>query len=246
VSKHSKSRRLLIVPDLHAPFHDRKAFHALLRAGKEWKPDILVTLGDFLDCADVSFHDKSPQRKYTFKEEVESGNICLSALDDLGASEKVFVFGNHEHRLERFIARNAPQLDGMVSLEKELHLRSRGWKSVPYMTHTKIGKLHITHDCGNAGPSAHIKALHTFGGNIVIGHTHRMAVHYEGNARGEQHVGAMLGWLGDIESIDYMHRVRSNAWTLGFGTGIMLPSGDVHITGHPIVNGKVRLGGVVL
>jgi len=42
--------RILFIPDVHRPFHDRAAWKLMLRAAKDFKPDILIILGDFADC----------------------------------------------------------------------------------------------------------------------------------------------------------------------------------------------------
>ncbi len=217
----------------------------VIKALKAWGPDTLFTLGDTADCYTVSSHSKDPSRSSKLKGEVEGVNAFLDLLDSLGAAEKHFVKGNHEDRLERYIADKAPELFGLVDCEELFGLRRRGWGVTQYKDSVKLGKLHITHDCGNAGGQAHSKALDTFQDNVVIGHTHRMAISYVGNAKGKTHVGAMFGWLGDVKYIDYMHKVSAlRAWQLGFGVGYMeVSTGVVHLQAVPIVDYKLVLDG---
>lgn len=230
-----KLERILFVPDSHHPFADMRAWRLMLKAAKKFRPDKTVVLGDMADLYTVSAHDKSPERKETLEDEIASVNAALDDLDDLGG-ERYFVAGNHEYRLDRYLMTNASQLYSMVRVEKLLRLKERGWHYTPYQRALKIGKLWITHDEGNAGPQAHEKARASFEGNVVIGHTHRMSVSYRGNARGSAHVGMMCGWLGDIEKIDYTHRVKAQQWQLGFGIGWMQPNGNVHLQPVPIVD----------
>lgn len=229
-------RRILFIPDSHHPFVNKRAWRLMLKAGRAFKPDHVVILGDFADFYAVSAHDKNPLRRETFEEEIYSTNAALDDVDELGASKKDFVKGNHEYRLERFLSTNAPQLYSMLSVEKLFRLKERGWGVTQYQKALKIGKLWVTHDEGNAGPQAHERARTSFEGNVIIGHTHRCAISYRGNARGSSHVGAMFGWLGDIDSIDYLHRVRAQQWQLGFGIGHQLPNGHVHLQAVPIVD----------
>lgn len=236
-------KRLLLVPDTHRPFHSEKAWRLMLKAAGVFRPHIIVVLGDFADCYSVSAHDKDPRRKEDFETELHSVNKGLDELDALGAQKKYFVAGNHEHRLDRFLTTSAPPLFSMLKIEKLLRLKERGWHYTPYQRSLRLGKLHITHDEGNAGPQAHEKARASFEGNCSIGHTHRMAVSYRGNARGESHVGAMFGWLGDVTKIDYTHRVKAQQWQLGFGIGYMLESGSVHLQAVPIVRGACVVAG---
>lgn len=230
-------KRVLIVPDTHVPYEDGRAWNLMLKCARDWKPDTIVILGDFGDFYSVSSHDKRPDRVRLLDDEVASINVRLTELDGLNASEKYFIAGNHEDRLERYLTQKAPELFNLVKVRDLFKLDSRGWKYTPYKQSLKLGKLNLTHDCGNAGGQAHTKALGTFQHNIVIGHTHRMSVAYEGNAAGESHVGAMFGWLGDVKGIDYMHQVQAlRGWQLGFGVGWMEESGVVHLAPVPMVN----------
>ena len=239
-------KKILFVPDVHIPFEDKKAWSLMLRAARHWEPDILAVLGDFQDFYAVSDHDKNPDRPQNLEWEIHCVNQRLNELVALGAKDKRFVAGNHEHRLTRYLTKHAPAMFDMLDVPSLLHLKKRGWKYTPYGKSDKIGRLYITHDEGNAGPYANIRARATFEGNVVIGHTHRMAVSYQGNAAGKAHVGAMFGWLGDLSAIDYMARVRSQQWQHGFGIGRLLPSGDVHLQAVPIVNGQCVVEGKVI
>lgn len=239
-------KRLLFVPDAHRPFHDEAAWSLMLRAARAFQPDRVIVLGDFGDCYSISAHDKSPLRKETFEEEIASMSKGLDELESLGAKERDFIAGNHEYRLDRFLSTNAPPLFSMLRIEKLLNLKARGWRYTPYQRSLKIGKLHITHDEGTAGAQAHERARASFEGNAVIGHTHRMAVSYRGNAKGTAHVGAMFGWLGDLDRIDYMHRVRAQQWQHGFGLGYLLEDGTVHLQAVPIIQGRCVIEGRIV
>lgn len=208
----------------------------MLKFARWWKPDEIVVLGDFADFYSVSSHSKSPDRTRKLEEEAAAVNRRLSQLDELGAASKFYVAGNHEDRLDRYLADKAPELHGLVNFEQLFKLTERGWHVTPYKRSLKRGKLTITHDAGNAGAVAHTKALDAFQGNVVIGHTHRMAVSYVGNARGKTHVGAMFGWLGDVEAVDYLHQIQAQrAWHLGFGIGYQEPNGVIHLQPVPMI-----------
>ena len=162
---------------------------------------------------------------------------------------KVHLTGNCD-RLRRYLSDKAPELFGTVSIPRIFNLPERGWRYVPYKSDTKLGKLYLTHDVGNAGRFAAHKALDTYQHSVVTGHSHRMSYIVEGNAVGEHKVSAMFGWLGDVNSIDYMHAVKARKdWALGFGIGHLDPtSGIVYLTPVPIVkytcvlNGRLHRG----
>ena len=231
---------VLILGDVHVPFEDRRAWELVLRVGARLKPVHLWLMGDFMDCYVVSAHDKDPQRKGLFEAEVQHARARLSELDALGAQRKVFLEGNHEQRLKRFLAQRAPELDGLVNLPELLRLRERGWTWVPYRSHLKVGKIHLTHDVGATGRNAIFRNLDTYQHSVLAGHTHRLAYVVEGNATGEQKLSAYFGWLGDRAQVDYLHTAKAaKDWALGFGVGWMEPSGICYLQPVPIlVKGK--------
>jgi hypothetical protein len=233
----TKLEPILFVPDAHHPFADMKAWNLMLKVGRALKPHHLVVMGDLADFYAVSSHSKDPSRRASLIDEVECVGHRLDELDALGATNKLFVEGNHEDRLTRYLSDRAPELFGLVSTADLLGLKSRGYKFASYKHALRLGKLWITHDVGTAGRYATFKALDTFQHSSVTAHTHRMSYVVEGNAAGEQKLSVTFGWLGDAVQINYMHRfnVLKN-WALGFGIGYLDPkTGVCYVTPVPIV-----------
>lgn len=235
----SKLIPIHIQPDLHAPFHDKKAWKLNLQVAEARETQVYISLGDFIDNYSVSSHQKSPEkRNLLLLDEIADANMRLDELDARlqKGCRKVFIAGNHCDRLDRYIAQRAPDLYGLVNTAELLGLKKRGWEYVPYRRHIQIGKVYYTHDCGKSGATAHTAAERAFSDNAVIGHTHRMAFNVQGNTRGAAHVAAMFGWLGDIRAAEYMHLVNARRdWTLGFGTGWLQSNGVTYLQPHPIV-----------
>lgn len=236
---------MLIASDLHRPFHDAQAWNLLLKVGRALKPKHLIINGDYLDCFTVSSHSKSPDRKESLLWEIEDGNRGLDELDALGAKNKIFVGGNHEDRLRRYIEDKAPELFGLVGIPGLLNLKERGWAYTPYKRFTKLGKLHITHDVGSAGRFSTYRALDMFNHSVTTGHAHRMSYAVEGNAVGEYRVSAQFGWMGDVDKVDYMHLATAKKnWALGFGVGwLESSSGIVYLQPIPIIKGTCVVDG---
>lgn len=241
----NKLEKLLIIPDTHVPYQDKKAWNLMMNVAKEFKPDHVLILGDFIDNYSVSAHSKDPNRALKLDDEVNETIKHLKQIKDLKAKNNVFIAGNHEYRLERYLMEKAPELYNVVKTTELLKLTEMGFKYVPYKEHYTLGKLHITHDCGVAGRYAHYKAVDTFQKNIITGHTHRLGFAVEGNANGERHATAMFGWLGDVTKVDYMHKIKAvRDWTLGFGIGYLDKSTNyVYLTPVPIVNYTVVVNG---
>lgn len=238
--------RVGFIPDCHHPNVHKKSWGLMLRAMMRWRPEVLVVLGDFADAETLSAHPPDEPGSRDFSDEVEAVKSALDQLEELGASTMVYVAGNHEFRLERYLARQAPalfrQLKGWPAL---LDLHERGWQWVPYRRSASLGKLHITHDTGSAGMNAHRISAAVFGGSALIGHTHRMAYEVRGRYDSTPYLAAMLGWLGDAaEAGKYMHEAKSAEWVQGFGTGLLeTATGIVHLQPVPIVHGRCVVGG---
>ncbi len=237
--------RTLIIPDQHFPYNDKRYWKLLLKVGRAWKPHRIITLGDFGDFCATSRHPKDPNRSRDLGTEIAACNVARGQLDRLGAKEKIFIAGNHEDNLSRFLVEKAPELFNMVKVERLLKLKENGWKYVPYKHYTRVGKVYFTHDIGAAGAVAHTRASAKFGSSAVIGHTHRCAVGYSTTVSGKGHVAAMFGWGGDPDAATYMYRANTSDWALGFGTGLLEPDGTLHLSAHPVINYKVVVDGVL-
>jgi hypothetical protein len=247
-SKHAPREQtlepVLIVADAHRPFHSRVWWDLLMQVGRFLKPKHLVVIGDFADFYAVSDHDKDPDRANRMDAELADVDQGLDELDSLGATDKLYIEGNHEDRLRRYLMKH-PQLARVVSTEKLLKLKERGWEFVPYKRHAARGAVHFTHDVGAAGRNAVFRALDLYSGSIVTGHTHRAAMIVEGTAVGGCRISAMFGWGGDVEQVDYTNLAKARRdWALAFGCGYLDPSsGFVYLQMIPVIEGTVCVNG---
>ena len=231
--------RLWLIGDVHSPFHDKQSWDLMVRALADFKADTLVSLGDFVDFFSVSHWSKNPERAFSLKEEIETASALLDELEArTPGAKRIFVAGNHEDRLQRYLQDKAPELFQFIDVPKLLKLAERGWEYVPYKQSIRLGKLNITHDVGSAGRYNAFRALDTFQSPVVTGHTHRLSYVVEGDATGDTQVSAQFGWLGDVEQVDYIHRTRAlREWTRGFGYGyINRKTGFAYIVPVPIVD----------
>lgn len=243
-----KIKRVFLLPDVHAPYHDKKAFRCALRVIAGGGFDEVVCLGDFADNAAVSSHPKDPGRLMPFDQEVKLTNAALDELDAAckagGVKRKYYIEGNHETRLARFVLKIAPELRTFVDWRDMLHLDKRRWELTPYKESLQLGDLRISHDFGRAGVNAARESCRDMGHSVAFGHTHRIQVHYQGQLDGTRHVGATLGWLGDPEAIDYRHRDAIRRDSIhGFGVVDILDSGLFWLQAIPIINGQAMAYG---
>lgn len=228
---------------MHVPNHDAAAVLTTLRAINFLQPSYVVVLGDFADFASLSGHDRDRPTRESLQQEAVAVNTMLTAIETASPEAKrIYIQGNHEHRLDRYLMRTAEQVFPFVRFQDIINLTQ--WTYVPYRSSYKLGKLYLTHDTGRAGINAHRYARDSHMGNTIIGHTHRMAYEVKGTFQGQPHLAAMFGWLGDAKkAAEYAHEANSSDWVHGFGIGYMEQDGVVHVTPVPIINGKALVEG---
>lgn len=236
----------IVIPDCHVPFHHRANFSLMLRCAQAIGADNVAILGDFADFWAISFHGKDPARRKNLKWEIEEVNNALDMIDHNFRGKKKYAMGNHEYRWERYVSEKASEIFEMLSLVEMLRLKERGYHVTPYRQHTSIGSLAVTHEVGRAGKFAHYDALQTFQRSAVHGHNHHLGYTAERNIDGKVAVACALGWLGDEDGIDYMHRSKMRYWVQAFGIAYVEPDGNTHLVPVPILDGRAMVEGKVI
>jgi hypothetical protein len=250
----SDTIKILLIPDVHAPYHDKRAFACALAVARGWRPDVTVCLGDFADNARISRYRIDPRKMLSFKDEVVGARVCFEELDDAvtagGCTTKEFLQGNHDLRMQNYVLDRAPDLIELpgVDWDDQLGIKELGWKFTAYKESIQYGKLRLTHDVGRAGINAARQSVVDMGASVGIGHTHRLQVHYIGQLDGDRHVGATFGWLGDPLAISYRHRdsvKRDSIHGLGVVHMLCDGSGLFWLQAVPIIKGQCVIDGVL-
>lgn len=91
------------------PFHDRRAIDITVQLAEDLQPDLIVFLGDDLDLPDwTTKFSRSPEFYWTTQPALVERAWWLAqyraACPD---ARMVWIGGNHEHRVNRFVADNA-------------------------------------------------------------------------------------------------------------------------------------------
>lgn len=217
----------IVIPDSHVPHHNHRAFkllHQIIRFLRDkYGDDVvkrLILLGDFADVYFCNSHGKHPELFATLKEEVEAVNAELDKFDEmLPNTQKIYIEGNHEHRLERFILNKAPELFGITSIDHLFKMHERPlWTWIDYKATQlyRIGKssLHVRHEpiATNAKLSSQRAKV-----SFIHGHTHRVEAASTVGLDGVETTVASPGWLGDSRK-DLVFGYCRPEWQLGFAT----------------------------
>jgi len=241
----SYTKRALIIPDCHIPYQDEAAYNLMLRVAKDFRPNEVVILGDFADFYSVNLHGKSPNQEHILNNEIIEVNKKLGELSMLfKKARKVFIVGNHEHRLERYIEQKAPELFNTTTLEKILSLKS--FKVVPYSPNQKYNvlgtKLIARHEPLAGGNYAARSTVAKAMKSVIFGHIHSIQEHQVVTIDGENHRGISCGWLGDSSHKVMQYVKGHHQWTHGFSL-VTVHDGDFFNETVHIINGKCRANG---
>lgn len=210
--------RVVVIPDVHVPLHDKRAWALALKIVQDLKPDVVLSLGDFADFEALSAHGKEFGRKPSFKHEIKAVNSEWRALEQAaGRAKIVLCVGNHSTRLLRYVANNAAVLEAVIPDFQTLFGMRSDAIVVPYQQEYRIGKVVYLHDVGYSGKMATHQTLEAVGSCVVHGHVHRASIVYSGDTDGQRRFGLCPGWLGDVSQISYMAPSKTREWQHGIG-----------------------------
>lgn len=223
-------KKALVIPDCHIPYHDKRAYNLMLSVAQDVDPDEIVILGDFADFYSVSSHGRDAAVREQLIDEVYVVVEKLKEINKLfPKAKKVYIEGNHEYRLARYINATCPDLYGVVDLRIILELGVLNWHFVPYgptqKYHVLGSKLIARHEPLAGGK--HVaqntveKAMHS----VIFGHTHRIQEAQVVTMSGENFRGISSGWLGDKDH-KVMQYVRGHhQWAQAFSIVHVLEDG---------------------
>lgn len=183
-------KKILVISDLHIPYHTTKAVTCALQDGMKEKVDGILINGDLIDFHQISRFVRDPAKR-TFKEEKQMVIAFLRRLRELFPKARiVYKEANHEERLWNYLVPRLPEIFDdedvrrALSLPKLLNLDELGVEWVGEKREILLGKLSVLHGhemrSGFAPPvnparGAYLKAKEC----VMVGHHHRTSEHTE-------------------------------------------------------------------
>lgn len=163
---------VIVFSDAHFwPGDHGVAYKALIEVLRDLKPTMVVANGDILDGSRISRHDRIGwEKRPTLKDELAA---CREAMDSIRSASRrathVWNLGNHDTRFARYLANNAPEMEGLLGSDLDDHIPhwEIGW-SLMINDNTMV-----KHRAANGIHATHNNALKS-GRNIVTGHLHRL------------------------------------------------------------------------
>lgn len=182
--------RHLLIPDCQVkPGVDTTHLDWAGQAIVEYRPDVVVVIGDFWDMASLNSHEipgSSELEGGRIKADIDAGNEAFARLvapmnaeierrkgghRKRWAPRRVFLFGNHEHRVTRITTQD-PKWDGMLTLDA---LKTPGFERHPFLKIVEIDGIKYCHYFANPFSGRPIAGtitnrLNHIGASFVQGH----------------------------------------------------------------------------
>lgn len=212
--------KAVFIGDEQVPFADRAVWGRVLRFIQDFKPDLLVHLGDGLDCYSISRFSRDPARVHSLGAELREMNSHLDELDSAaGKAVKLYHLGNHEERLERYVIDRAPELRDIpeLSISHLLRLEKRGFEVFESGHMSEFRGFVMTHGV-HTGPTAAERMAGATGSSGISGHNHQARAFWWTDLRGP-HAWFINPTLMRVDAGEPSYVKGPVNWAQGFSYG---------------------------
>ena len=234
------AKRLLVLSDIHIPYHSIDALTCAFDYAKGEKPDAILLNGDTLDFFGLSRFAKDPKAR-SFAHELNTFKEFMDILKKTFNAKIYFKIGNHEERYFHFLWMKAHEIVGVEEFELENIIKSRaeGIEIIKDKRIMKAGDLNILHG-------------HEFGGSVfspvniarglflkgkvsaMQGHNHCSSEHSESNMNGELTTTWSVACLCEL----HPSYLPINKWNHGFAI-VDIDGHDFEVRNKRIHKGKI-------
>jgi predicted phosphodiesterase len=235
-------KKVLILSDIHVPYHSIDAITAAIQYAKKTKPDALLLNGDTIDCHRLSRFIKDPKKR-NFKLELDTFKALFDIFEKELKCKIYFKIGNHEERYEHFLYEKASELVGIEEFEFEniIKARARGIEIIGDKRPMKLNNLWGIHGHeyvgGISAPVNPARGLFLKAKvSTFQGHNHQTSEHTEPTLTGKMVTTWSLGCLSELHPA-YM---PLNKWNHGFAEVDLDSNGeDFEFNNKRIFKGKI-------
>lgn len=235
-------QKMLILSDIHLPFHDEDALRVALKYGKDHRADMILLNGDTADAHAVS-HWQTDPRERRFAEEHKAVVGFLELLREVFPKARIiYKQGNHEERYLRYMQVKAPEFLGIEAFDfKTLFALDRlGIEYVDGQDLIRVGHLNFLH--GHEYRFAISNPVNPARGlflraksHTVCGHFHQSSQHSERTLEDKTVTTWSTGCLCDLHPL---YRSLNN-WNHGFSFVQIDSVGRFEVSNLRIIGGKV-------
>lgn len=237
------NNNILLISDLHIPYHSISAITAALNYGKQENVNTIIINGDLMDFYHQSRFEKDIRKRNT-KFEFDSTKEFLRILRATFLNAQIYwIKGNHDVRYEHWLMSKAPEVfdDPYYRLEERLRLSEENIHLIGDKTIVKAGKLNIHH--GHLFFRGFIAPVNSARGlflrvkeSTICGHVHKISEHTETNLSGDLTTCWSTGCLAEL-SPDYSP--FANNYAHGFAHIKTDNLGNYSVKNYRILKGKI-------
>lgn len=235
---------ILLISDLHIPYHDIDAVTIALEYGIKHEINTIVINGDLLDFCRISKFETDFSKR-SVKQEFDAAKQFLRVLRQLFPTQNIYwIKGNHDLRYERYLFQKASEIwdDPYFKLEERLQLNEERVQLIDDRVLVKAGKLAITHGHHifkgiftpvSPARGAYMKAKQ----NVIVGHLHRSSFHPEVDMEGKVVAAWSVAALCQLKP-DYSPLVSNSQH--GFAHILVEKDGNFSVKNYIIIDGKLH------
>jgi len=235
---------ILLISDLHIPYHDIDAVTIALEYGVREEVNTIIINGDMLDFCRISRFETDFSKR-SVKQEFDSAKNFLRVLRQVFPTAEIYwIKGNHDQRYEKYLFQKASEIwdDPYFKLEERLRLNEERVHLVDDKILVKAGKLAITHGHHifkgiftpvSPARGAYMKAKQS----VIVGHLHRPSHHPESDMEGNINAAWSTGCMCQLK-MDYSPLISNSLH--GFAHIILEKNGDFTVRNFSIIKGKLH------
>jgi|TARA_B100000519_G_C14211570_1_gene422904 predicted phosphodiesterase len=204
--------RVLVISDLHIPYHHKDSFKFLEEVKKQFKPDTVINIGDLLDFHAISFHEHNPDLP-SIGDELSIAKAHIKELESI-FPVVTEVHSNHSSLVYRRAIKYGMSAQFLRPYGEFLGTKKWQWVDDMVLKLSNGKKVYFTH-----GKSADIlKVSQTMGMSAVQGHYHtKFCISYWANPD-DLYWGMNVGCLINQKSMAFSYAKNFNTrFVLGCG-----------------------------
>lgn len=244
--RESTNELVVAAGDFQFPFEDPEVYASFLTFLAAERPDRIVLTGDILDLTAVSAYDKDPRLGMPVQQELAHTHRRLAEIRASAGPEAqiFFLYGNHEARFSKWLAKKAPDLVGLSDSEgREIlslanllrldaldiqpcisegvafsgpeHLRSY------YQIAPDLIATHGTYSRATGGGASIMPIVKASGVSVVGGHDHSQGVAFEtiggfAGIEARRTAAISTGMMCRRTELGYLAQHQVSRWSAGF------------------------------
>ena len=210
--------RILVCGDVHAPFEDRAKLKEFFKFAKDFKPNVVIQIGDMLDLYTFSRFAKSVDL-ITPKQELEKGReVAADFWRTIGSlcpsATKWQMRGNHSQRIVKNLMAKAPEYESLLEAPISSLLEFPGVRNMKSSRSELLINDTLFIHGWSCKPLFHTRY---FGQSVCHGHTHHGGVDFLAH-KGKALFELDCGHVADVDQLPLQYgETKTSNWVAGFG-----------------------------